>query len=252
MRKTTILFLLAAIAPLLLAQATPVNEEQHPLRRRVKSVESDGILSSGCPRVCLDVYQEVGTVGLLRPVGTPQTVVDFYNYSHYTFNGENYVPLKSKHSLIFIHEDTRRCDLALVIVHSSKVDSDPGHARMLISGNLEHANVMDGRNGRSDFYLYHPKKDMTECSWTWNWQQDKGKKFRTDGIANQWDLNERECLTVSAQFIQGITAWQFVPGPLGKNGSTDPDSYLDLNMEQTVFICKAGCDDSSEDEEELK
>jgi hypothetical protein len=166
------------------------------------------------------------------------------------------------YSLIFIHEDSNRCNLALVIVHDSKQENTGGevvsrfgrdctvgllsfpHARscpkiMFISGNLENAIVQDGRDSPSDSYIYNARTDETECWWEWSWQNPR--TFRTDGIAHSWRPSQRRCLSVSPDFVRGIDEWQFVSGPVNSNGRVRTRDYITLDMNRDLRICETSC-----------
>ena len=195
-------------------------------------------LETTCPDLCLDVSQGKTFIGILRPISTAESVKKLYGYNrdNYSFNGDKVVPLVPHDSILFIHQDTSECDLALVIVHDSKEECSSGKARMFISGNLEDSVVQDGRDSPSDTYEYDPNTDETECFWEWGWQS--GCQKRTDGIAQTFD---RKCMTVSANFIKGINDWKFVPGPLPNDGSANPSAYIDLDKEETLQICQREC-----------
>ena len=200
-----------------------------------------------CPQVCLDVSQGSRYFGQFPPIKTPTSVVDFYRYQHYSFNGDDIVPLLIDQSLFLIHEfdDEETCALSIVIVHDSKDDSTGGQVHMVITGDHEIPLVQDGPGdgSRSDRYLYLGEDDdKTELFWEWGWQTGQSKKFRTDGMADSWDHTDN-CLEVSAKFIKGIDAWRFVPGPVDAiDGSVDPSDYLFLDKDETLQICKVDCD----------
>ena len=206
-----------------------------------------------CPTVvCLDVRQGSRYYGRFHPVSTPTSVQDFYDYHHYSFNGDDIVPLLRDQSLFLIHYDNdRSCDLSLVVVHDSKEDYTGGQAHLFVSGNHQDALVQDGPGdgSRSDRYVYRGSKDddddRTELFWEWGWQQSTSKKYRTDGIADRWksalddsDNDSDNCLYVSAKFIKGIDAWRFVPGSTSK---IDPREYLYLDQDETLRVCQVDC-----------
>jgi hypothetical protein len=142
-----------------------------------------------CPTFCIDLWQDDYFIGQTQPVSTAQSVVQFYDYNKqdYSFNGDDVVKLVSDHSIIFVHQDSRNCDLAFVIVHDSKDDSTGGMAIMDISGDLENSAVQDGRDSPSDFYVYNSTTDETNASWEWSWQE--GVSHRTDGKNSRNNIN---------------------------------------------------------------
>lgn len=214
---------------------------------------------AACPEVCLDVSQGSRYYGRFPPISTPTSVKEFYHYKHYSFNGDDIVPLLIDQSLFLIHyfddddsddygSSKGSCDLSLVIVHDSKDDFTGGQAHLMVSGNHEDALVQDGPGdgSRSDRYVYlGDKVDKTELFWEWGWQAGKSKQYRTDGLADVWDSNKNDgCLEVSAKFIQGIDAWRFVYGPIDDiTGRVDPRDYLFLDKDETLRVCKVGCGD---------
>jgi hypothetical protein len=211
-------------------------------------------VEAACPEVCLDVTQGSRYFGRFPPISTPTDVQDFYHYKHYSFNGDDKIPLLIDQSLLLIHYfdgdgesdgESETCDLSMVIVHDSKDDNTGGQAYLRASGNHEVPLVQDGPGdgSLSDRYLYVPSSDHTELFWEWGWQPGADNKYRTDGMADTWDATRNDgCLEVSAKFIAGIVAWRFVPGPLDKTTNTvNPKDYLYLDMDETVRICKVEC-----------
>jgi len=201
-----------------------------------------------CPEVCLDVTQGSRFFGRFPPIKTKTDVVEFYNYKHYSFNGDDVVPLLIDQSLLMVHQydDDDTCELSVVIVHDSKDDATGGQAHMLVSGNNEVPLVQDGPGdgSKSDLYRYVPDLDATEMFWEWGWLDTVGKKYRTDGMANKWESSDTKCLDVRAKFIFGIDAWRFVPGILYEDtGSVPFKEYLYLDKDDTVSICKVDCDE---------
>ncbi len=202
---------------------------------------ANAFADDACPDVCLEVSQGARYFGRFSPIATSTSVVDFYKYKHYNFNGDDIVPLVMDQSLVMIHYANSECDLSVVIVHDSKEDSTGGQVHMRINGNHELPLVEDGPGdgSKSDRYLYVPDNDETELFWEWGWQSKV--TFRTDGMADAWDSTE--CLHVSAKFIAGIDAWRFVPGPVNEtSGSVDPNDYVFLDKDETLRICKIDCD----------
>jgi hypothetical protein len=197
-----------------------------------------------CPDVCVDVVQGERYFGQFHPVTTAGTLEDFYAYgddSNFSFNGDDVVPLIPDQSLFLVHYDTNACDLGFAIVHDSKEEDTGGQVRMFVSGNVEDAVVLDGRDNPSDRYFYRGDDlDDTEAFWEWGWQYSK---FRTDGMADRWNVNDRQCLTVQAKFISGIDAWRFVPGPSfsSDNSVADPKKYLYLDMDERLTVCHVAC-----------
>ena len=217
-----------------------------------------GSVAVACPPVCLDVSQGKRFYGRFAPIATPTSVEDFYHYKHYSFNGDDIVPLLVDQSLILVHhfdasddeaDDARACDLSLVIVHDSKDDATGGQVLFEISGNHEEPLVQDGPGdgSKSDLYVYAGDEvGRTELFWEWGWQGANNKKYRTDGMADTWlsetDSATKGCLEVSAKFIAGIDAWRFVPGPVdGHTGMVSTDDYLYLDKDDTLRICKVDC-----------
>lgn len=200
--------------------------------------------SATCPEVCVDVTQGGRYFGQFHPVATTGTLEDFYAYgddSNFSFNGDDVVPLIPDQSLFMVHYDTNACNLGFAIVHDSKEEYTGGQVRMFISGNVEDAVVLDGRDNPSDRYAYRGDDlDDTEVFWEWGWQYHK---YRTDGMADRWNVDERQCLTVQAKFITGIVAWRFVPGPSSSSDSStaDPKKYLYLDMDEILTVCHAAC-----------
>jgi len=221
--------------------------------------------AAACPPVCLDVSQGSRRYGRFPPIATPTDVVEFYRYKHYSFNGDETVPLLVDQSLILIHyfedpdddDGDGGCDLSLVIVHDSKDDATGGQARLVVSGDHADPLVQDGPGdgSKSDMYAFDggDGEGTTELFWEWGWQQGTSNKYRTDGMADSWligaDSETEGCLTVSAKFIAGIVAWRFVPGPVVVDGgrttggwsAADPSDYLYLDMDETLSICKVPC-----------
>jgi hypothetical protein len=195
-----------------------------------------------CPDVCLEVFQENNFIGEFQPISTDYSIKTLYGYNsdNYSFNGDGVVPLVPNTSILFIHEDSRtnRCDLSLVIVHDSKEECSGGEVRMFITGDLEDSVVQDGRDSPSDTYIYNEVTGETECFWEWNWQSNN--ECRTDGIAHFWP-SDKDCISVSAEFIRGIDDWKFVPGPIGNDGSVDPSDYIYLTQSRTLEICRSEC-----------
>mmetsp|Transcript_21764 Transcript_21764/g.45933 ORF Transcript_21764/g.45933 Transcript_21764/m.45933 type:complete len:279 (+) Transcript_21764:202-1038(+) len=246
------------------------------------------VVSASCPEVCLDVSQGSRYYGRYRPVSTPTSVKDFYRYEHYSFNGDDIVPLLRDQSLFLVHYEDRGdsrqppndddgsgdCSLSFAIVHDSKEDYTGGQARFFVSGNHEDPIVQDGPGdgSRSDRYVYKGDEDgTTELFWEWGWQQSQTKKYRTDGMADAWwgidatkprttpddddDENEEAaCLVVSAKFIFGIVAWRFVPGSIdGVTGTVlSPDDYLYLDMDETLRVCRVDCGDEKEPRKDVR
>lgn len=144
-----------------------------------------------CPEVCLDVSQGSRYYGRFPPLSTPASVKHFYHYKHYSFNGDDTVPLLIDQSLLLIHyfngysngktdDGPKPCDLSLVIVHDSKDDSTGGQVRMFATGNHEDALVQDGPGdgSKSDRYMYMgAEADKTELFWEWGWQESLEKKI---------------------------------------------------------------------------
>lgn len=203
--------------------------------------------ASRCPRICLNLRQGSRYYGQFYPISTKTSVEDFYNYHHYSFNGDDIVPLLRDQSLFLIHHDSRSCKISFVIVHDSKEDSTGGQAHFLVSGNHENALVQDGPGdgSKSDRYVYrgysNTTDDRTELFWEWGWQEGETKKYRTDGMADRWNPDDG-CLSVSAKFIKGIDAWRFVFDPDGGTTRTmDPNNYLFLDQDETLRVCKVDC-----------
>lgn len=200
---------------------------------------------------CFEVYEGSNTMmqdnkllGTMEPISTKKDVVDFYCYfcdGDPSFNSEDVISLVPDHSLIFVHRQEATCDLSLVIIHDSKKDYSPGTATMNITGNLERSIVQDGRNSPSDTFTYDADKDETTCSWQWSWQ--KGKKYRTDGLAHSWHPESKDCIYVDSDFVAGIKKWQFIPGPLPASGSTDPNDYVTIHKKKRLWLCKCGAAD---------
>jgi hypothetical protein len=220
------------------------------------------LVSAICPEVCLDVSQGSRYYGRFPPITTSTSVEDFYHYKHYSFNGDDIVPLLIDQSLFLIHyfdddddddnNESDSCDLSLVIVHDSKDDSTGGQAHLVVTGNHENALVQDGPGdgSKSDQYLYLGEEaDKTELFWEWGWQAGASKKYRTDGMADAWDWDSNNyndkhkgCLEVSAKFIAGIDAWRYVYGPVDDiTGRVDPRDYLFLDKDETLRVCKVDC-----------
>lgn len=196
-----------------------------------------------CRKVCIDVAQGRRHYGQVQPVSTNGSLEDFYAYNennNFSFNGDDVVPLIADQSLVMAHYDTTTCDLGLVIVHDSKEDYTGGQVRMFVSGNVEDAIVLDGRDNPSDRYSYRgDDRDDTELFWEWGWQSHK---YRTDGMAASWNVDERPCVTVKAKFIKGIDAWRYVTGPSPENGGViDPQNYLYLDKDEPLTVCKGSC-----------
>ena len=211
---------------------------------------------ASCSEVCLDVSQGSRYYGRLSPITTSTNVKEFYHYKHYSFNGDDIVPLLIDQSLLMIHyydedDDSNEssednCSLSLVIVHDSKDDNTGGQAHLVVTGNHEIPIVQDGPGdgSKSDRYIYLGEDiDKTELFWEWGWQTGSNKKYRTDGMADSWDTNRNDgCLEVSAKFISGINAWRYVHGPIDQTtGRVDPKDYLYLDMDETLRICKVEC-----------
>ncbi len=200
--------------------------------------------STSCPRVCVDVAQGPRYFGQFHPVTTAGSLEDFYAYgddTNFSFNGDDVVPLIPDQSLFMVHYDVSACDLGFAIVHDSKEEYTGGQVRMFVSGNVEDAVVLDGRNNTSDRCIYRGDDlDDTEFFWEWGWQHHQ---YRTDGMADFWNVDERQCLTVKAKFITGIVAWRFVPGPASHSVGTaaDPEEYLYLDMDEVLTVCKGSC-----------
>ena len=200
---------------------------------------------------CFQVYQGSNVmmkhnklIGTMNAISTRKDIIDFYCYNCYgdpSFNSEDVISLVPDHSLVFVHQHQATCDLSLVIIHDSKQDYSPGTCIMNISGNLERSIVQDGRNSPSDSFTYDADKDETTCSWKWSWQ--RGKKYRTDGLAHSLWKSSQDCIYVDADFVEGITKWQFVPGPLPASGSTDPNDYVKLKKKKRLWVCKCGAAD---------
>lgn len=206
------------------------------------------LVDGACPEVCLDVSQGSRYYGRFPPLSTPTSIEDFYKYKHYSFNGDEIVPLLIDQSLFLIHyfDDENSCDLSLVIVHDSKDDATGGQAHLMVTGNHEDALVQDGPGdgSKSDRYIYlGTETDKTELFWEWGWQTGTSKKFRTDGMADAWDSDANDgCLEVSAKFITGINAWRYVHGPVDETtGRVDQNDYLYLDMDETLKVCKVDC-----------
>jgi hypothetical protein len=175
----------------------------------------------------------------VQPITTRKDVEDFYCYEckdNYSFNGDNVVPLIPDRSLVFVHEHESSCDLSLVIVHDSKKDYSPGRVVMKINGDLEDSVVQDGRDSPSDDYDYDKGDDETTCSWEWSWQS--GRRYRTDGIADYWRPDKRECRYIDVEKMEGIKRWQFVPGPVPSSGKVDTDDYITLDKDERLWICE--------------
>jgi hypothetical protein len=198
-----------------------------------------------CPKTCLNVSQQNKTrfVGQYHPVGTSQSIDQFYQYNaqnKFGYNGEAVTPLDADTSIIFVHQDSMECDLSLVIVHGAKdlkegQECTPGGALLKIAGNLENCVVQDGRNSPSDSFTYIPDKDETRCDWTWSWQSKC--RVRTDGLAHRWDLNERHCLKIRPKKFMGINHWKYVPGQKQNDVPANFDDYVSLDTKQDLEIC---------------
>lgn len=202
--------------------------------------EDEDSEESGCG-ACIEIWEDSTLLGNIDPIATKEDIEDFYCYDcrgQTSFNGDDVVPLIEDHSLVFVHEHRSSCNLSLVIVHDSKEDYSGGEVLMRISGNLENSVVQDGRDSPSDEYEYDSDDDETRCFWEWSWQG--GRKYRTDGIADYWNPNQRECLYVDAEFRHGIDKWQFVPGPVPSSGTVDTNDYITLDEKKRLWICKCG------------
>lgn len=226
---------------------------------------------SGCG-ACIDLWSGDELIAQnLKPISTWEDIEDFYGYegkediadsaylctldtmsanalytlpiaesdADYSFNSHKIVKLVEDYSLVFIHEDESDCQLSLVIVHDSRDDYSGGRLVMYLDGDWEESVVHDGRDSPSDSFIYNKSTGETKASWEWSWQS--GKKYRTDGIADYWDPDKRECRYIRPEFKDGIDRWQFVPGPIPEeDGHTDPDDYITLNKEKTLWVCKCG------------
>jgi hypothetical protein len=206
--------------------------------------------TQSCPRTCLDVFQREKSkyVGQFYPVATSQSVDRFYRYNadnDFGYNGDEITPLDAETSIVFVHQDSIECDLALVTVHGAKELKDdqecrPGGVVFYITGNLEDSVVQDGRNSPSDSFTYIAATDETNCDWTWSWQ--KRCEVRTDGLAHWWDPDELPCIKVRPESFVGINHWKYVPGEDESDVSISFDQYVSLDMDEELEICAGACE----------
>lgn len=197
-----------------------------------------------CPDVCVELWQNDRSLGTVKPLITEDDIEDLYGYfedgANVSFNGRRIVPLVPEHSLIFIHQDTEKCDVSFAIVHDSRDECSGGTVEMYITGDLENAVVQDGKDSPSDHYIYHKEYDETECFWEWSW--DGKCRKRTDGLAHYWDANEYECINITPDFRRGIDVWEFVSGEgLGVEERANPDDYIKLDREEMLTFCYVQC-----------
>jgi hypothetical protein len=189
-----------------------------------------------CPGVEIEVIHGASSLGTATPIKTRQSVQGFYRYFFWSYHGS--VPTAFNTSMIFIHQDSRNCDLSLVVVHDKIDPADPlpgnwaGAVRFLINGDLTNAVVLDDPEApEDDFdnYTYIPVEDKTDLLWLWS-------RCCTDGLADKLENPFDKCIIVTSFFYKGIDTWKFV--------SAGADIYLpmvqtdtDNMVSTTIEIC---------------
>jgi hypothetical protein len=188
--------------------------------------------TSCCPDFMIELSNQDGVIGVFKPVRTSETVQELYNYltEDQSYHGASFAS-KVGCSMIFIHEDPRSCDRSLVMVNDQRTYGGGGEATMEISGDFSKPTVKDDDSSNSDVdstkdtYIYDSGAQTTAVSWSW----DPGS---TDGLGHSLGTHFYECITVSPNFISGISSWEWL-----ETNAQGGYSYHSLSKTDTIDMC---------------
>jgi len=136
----------------------------------------------------------------IYPIVGELPVEGFYNYSNLDYQSRIPLGLEvPRHSLLFFYRDLQTGRLSLVIVHNAPNSGPSGRVRFEISG-LPPAARLTVKDDPDDSYSFEPP----EAGFEWRWASG-----HTDGVVIE-GLGEQLTLTITPQFIEGITHWKLL------------------------------------------
>jgi hypothetical protein len=149
---------------------------------------------AACDPVGIRIYQGDLTLPLnnANPIITDQTVSEFYDYNPKTrsYMGKD-LPVAGDTSLLTIHQDSRSCDLSMVMVHSARGERGldrfgDGWVRFYVNGDMHQPVVQDDPLFTA-YALHYDNYDsfldriegFTSVSWVWDkvspaWHREVG------------------------------------------------------------------------------
>jgi len=152
------------------------------------------------PEVFFTLEQGPFTATLV-PLKKAQDVASFYNYSNFQSNTEEGLEVIGR-SLIFFYLDTTTGTLSLVMIHS-RPDGGPGSVTFSFSGLPEGVQFLVQDDPDDTWSLTPPTAEIS-----WNWQAT----YNDGGAIGP--LPETFEITITPQFISGITEWAALSGEL--------------------------------------
>lgn len=185
------------------------------------------------PELAFAISQNGTNLGVMVPLATATNIVSEYSFSNSRYYGTIVSTVKDE-SLVFLHLDTNTDTYSLVILHDKTNDSGGGAAVFTVAGVKGATITVADDPGFDDYWdgsIFHNNltgllpytiiNDTVTADWSWN-------PCCTDGIAISNINLESSCLTITPNFISGITSWVFV---------NDDQTRTPLDMSKPLTLC---------------
>lgn len=159
-----------------------------------------------------------GFTATLLPLEGTQDVVSFYNYTNFQSNTAEGLEVIGR-SILFIYRDVTTGSFSLVMIHS-RADGGSGSVTFNLSG-LPSGVEFQVQDDPDDIWSLTPPTAQIE----WNWQPG----FNDGGAIGP--LPESFEITITPQFISGITEWAALSGD-----PMNPETVLFPSISEPIVL----------------